>query len=142
MRKFNSNFNIKIITDFSKNEVKLLQKIYEYMRFDKKANMANKKSINIFTIKLSKKAESIYLFAKNNNKEIGLFNLLINNMIDKKLSKYYIEYNEIYGSMSNALKDLIYSMDYEYFYSIKKDLNVIECLRIIHNNTKVMIGEK
>lgn len=145
MYKFNTNnFKQKTILKFNKKEVKLLQKLYDYMRFDREANMINKKDKNIKDyLELSKKAEIVYMFAKDNDKEIGLFNLIVNNMIKKELISHYTNYKRIYGSLSKALRDLIYSMDYEYFYYIKKNLNTIECLKIIRdNNTKVMIGDK
>lgn len=163
MYKINKTiFKQKTILKFNKKEVKLLQKLYDYMRLDKKANIINEKIRNIRNhsdgvfsaaltatcfigniTKLSEKAEDVYTFAKENDKEIGLFNLIVNNMIKKELISHYTNYKRTYGSLSKALRDLIYSMDYEYFYCIKKDLNTIECLKIIRdNNTKVMIGDK
>lgn len=145
MYKINKTiFKQKTILKFNKKEVKLLQKLYDYMRFDKEANIIDEKSRDIRVhSKLSEKAESVYRFAKDNDKEIGLFNLIVNNMIKKELISHYTNYKRTYGSLSKALRDLIYSMDYEYFYCIKKNLNTIECLKIIRdNNTKVMIGDK
>ena len=145
MYKINKTiFKQKTILKFNKKEVKLLQKLYDYMRFDKEANIIDEKSRDIRVhLKLFEKAESVYRFAKDNDKEIGLFNLIVNNMIKKELISHYTNYKRTYGSLSKALRDLIYSMDYEYFYCIKKNLNTIECLKIIRdNNTKVMIGDK